>query len=500
MEFFATSADAGKYRTACAIVGIYDQKRLSAAAEAINRASHGLVKRLIDRGDASGELGKALLLTDSAKAHPTRVILVGLGKKSAFDKQAYRRALNAAVQALLATGAVDAVSFLGQEIAGKLDAYHAARLSVVELGTAMYRFAAFKSGRKPKSHKLKKFGIGIGSAEESEAALRGARHGYGIVRGMDLARDLGNTPPNVCSPSYLADQARDLARRYSKIDIQVLDEPDMQALGMGSLLSVAHGSAEAAHLIVLEYRGGPQDAQPIALVGKGITFDTGGTSLKPGPAMDEMKYNMCGAAAVLGALASVAYLKLPINLLVVVPAAENMPGSRATRPGDIVTSMSGKTIEILNTDAEGRLILCDALTYARQYDPRAIVDVATLTGACVIALGRHYSGLLSNSDELSEALLAAGGRADDGAWRLPMDKQYADQLRSNFADMANIGGREAGTITAACFLGKFTDGVDWAHIDIAGTAWLTGAKKGGTGRPVPLLTDYLINESGVSTS
>ena len=400
---------------------------------------------------------------------------------------------------LLTTGAADAVSFLGQETGAKLSPYSAARIAVQELGAAMYRFSAFKSGPKPKAYKLKKFGMGTDD-DDSDATIRGARHAHGIVRGMDLARDLGNTPPNVCTPSYLTDQARDLARRYAKIDIQVLDEPDMQELGMGSLLSVAHGSAEPAHLIVLEYRGGADDAAPIALVGKGITFDTGGTSLKPGPAMDEMKYDMCGAASVLGTLASAAALKLPLNLLVIVPTAENMPGSRASRPGDIVTSMSGKTIEILNTDAEGRLILCDALTYARQYDPSAIVDVATLTGACVIALGRHFSGLLSNSDDLSAALLEAGERADDGAWRLPIDERYAEQLRSNFADLANIGGREAGTITAACFLGKFTDGVDWAHIDIAGTAWLSGAKKGGTGRPVPLLTDYLLHESGVPTS
>ena len=270
----------------------------------------------------------------------------------------------------------------------------------------------------------------------------------------------------------------------------------MKRLGMGSLLSVTAGAAEPAKLITIQYKGAGKDA-PIVLVGKGVTFDTGGISLKPGAAMDEMKYDMCGAASVLGTMATIAALKLPINVNVVVPAVVNMPGSRATVPGDIVKSMSGQTIEILNTDAEGRLILCDALTYARRYKPAAIIDVATLTGACVIALGKHHTGLMSNDDALAENILAAGQRATDRAWRLPLGDDYAAQLKSNFADMANIGGREAGTITAGCFLGKFTDGMKWAHLDIAGVAWHSGAKKGGTGRPVPMLSELVLEQSGV---
>jgi leucyl aminopeptidase len=266
----------------------------------------------------------------------------------------------------------------------------------------------------------------------------------------------------------------------------------MRKLGMGSLLSVTDGTAEPAKLIVMKYRGAAAATPPTVLIGKGITFDSGGISLKPGPGMDEMKFEMCGAATVFGAMHAAVALNLEINLTVVVPACENLPGSRATKPGDVVKSMSGQTIEILNTDAEGRLILCDAITYARRFKPSSIVDVATLTGACVIALGKHRSGLLSNSDILADALLEAGEDADDVAWRLPMDESYMDQLRSNFADVANVGGREAGTITAGCFLSRFAEGVDWAHLDIAGTAWRGGKQKGSTGRPVPLLTEFLL--------
>ena len=496
MEYFATSGHAAKTRTACAIVGIYNNKRLGFGATEINSGTRGLIKRLIERRDASPALGATLVITNPGRIQPTRVIVVGLGKKTAFGEREYRRAERAGLEAALKTGSVDAVSHLGRELSDKLDPYRLARLAVIELGAAMYRFNEFKSGRRPRAWSLRKLGIGVNDPESADNVSLGARHAQGIVRGMDLARDLGNTPANVCTPEHLADQAREIADHYAMVDAEILDEPDMKRLGMHSLLSVGHGSAEPSRLIVLEYRGGENDEPPVALVGKGITFDTGGTSLKPGPGMDEMKYDMGGAAAVLGTVVTAASLQLPINVLAVVPVAENMPGSRATRPGDIVTSMAGKTIEILNTDAEGRLILCDALTYARQYDPSVVIDVATLTGACVIALGRHHSGLMSNSDELSDDLLAAGVRAGDRAWRLPISEDYAEQLRSNFADMANIGGREAGTITAACFLSKFTEGVDWAHLDIAGTAWLTGAKKGGTGRPVPLLADYLIHRAG----
>ena len=330
------------------------------------------------------------------------------------------------------------------------------------------------------------------SSEAKEARL-GLHHGDAIGAGVALAKDLGNLPANVCTPSYLVQQARGLARGDKKLQVQVLEEADMRKLGMGSLLSVTAGTAEPAKFIILRYRGAAQNKAPVVLVGKGITFDAGGISLKPPPQMDEMKYDMCGAATVLGVMRAVKELGPTLNLIGVIPTCENLPSGRATKPGDIVTSMSGKTIEILNTDAEGRLILCDALTYAQRFKPTAIIDIATLTGACIVALGRHRSGLMSNSDRLARSLLKAGDQADDPVWQLPLDEPYQQQLKSNFADMANVGGREAGTITAGCFLSRFAKDESWAHLDIAGTAWRQGKAKGGTGRPVPLLMEYLLN-------
>jgi leucyl aminopeptidase len=314
-----------------------------------------------------------------------------------------------------------------------------------------------------------------------------------IAGGVKLARDLGNLPGNICTPTYLSEKARDLARHHENMRVEVLEEADMERLGMGALLSVARGSAQPAKLIILEYRNAPEEQKPIALVGKGVTFDTGGISLKPGAEMDEMKFDMCGAASVLGTLQACAELQLPLNVVGVIPAVENVPGGKATKPGDIVTSLSGQTIEILNTDAEGRLILCDALTYSERYEPVAVIDIATLTGACIIALGRHPHGLLSNHHPLANDLLNAGRTAADRAWELPLWDEYQEQLDSNFADMANIGGKDGGAITAACFLSRFTKKFHLPHLDIAGTAWKTGKEKGGTGRPVPLLTQYLLD-------
>ena len=315
-----------------------------------------------------------------------------------------------------------------------------------------------------------------------------------IALGMALVRDLGNLPPNICTPAYLADEARKLQTRF-KMKTTVLEVKDMEALGMGSLLSVARGSRQPAKLITIEYNGGKAGAAPVALVGKGVTFDSGGISIKPSANMDEMKYDMCGAASVLGVLTAAAEMKLPINIVGVIPSTENLPDGNASKPGDIVTSMSGQTIEILNTDAEGRLILCDALTYTERFNPAVVIDIATLTGACVIALGAHATGLISNDDALADELLAAGTYTYDRAWRMPLWDEYQKQLDSNFADMANIGGREAGTITAACFLSRFTKKFKWAHLDIAGTAWKTGKDKGATGRPVPLLMQFLIGRA-----
>lgn len=496
MEYFTTSGDAARHATECAIVGIYSNGRLSAAAADIDEASGGLLEKLKERGDIGGRLGRAHLISNPSGVKCERVLVTGLGKKSEFGVRQYRKALDAAFETLTGTGVTEAVSWLHREAVADTDAYYLARYAAQTLGDRVYRFTRLKSGSRDPGLKLKKFGFGLAEGSNGDDAVAGARHGQAIVRGMDLARELGNLPANVCTPSYLAEEAGKLAKRYRALDVEVLEEDDMRELGMGALLSVTAGAEEPAKLIVLNYRGGGEDAPPVILVGKGITFDTGGISLKPAPAMDEMKFDMCGAAAVMGALQSVAAMKLPVNLMVLVPTCENMPSGRATRPGDIVKSMSGKTIEILNTDAEGRLILCDALTYAQRYEPAVLIDVATLTGACVIALGNHVSGLMSNDDDLAEALLAAGRRADDMAWRLPMGEDYEKQLKSNFADFANVGGREGGAITAACFLSKFTRDATWAHLDIAGTAWRSGNRKGASGRPVPLLVDYLIERAG----
>jgi leucyl aminopeptidase len=316
--------------------------------------------------------------------------------------------------------------------------------------------------------------------------------GLAIADGMDLARDLGNRPPNVCTPSHLAETARDIAKSYKNFKVKVLTEREIKKLGMGALWSVTQGAEEPVRFIELSYSGGQRDAAPVVLCGKGVTFDTGGISLKPPPKMDEMKFDMCGAAGVLGAMKSLGEMQAPINVVALIPACENMPSGRATRPGDIVTSLSGKTIEILNTDAEGRLILCDALTYAKRFEPRYVVDVATLTGACVIALGPLYTGVFSNDDALADALVAAGQRSLDAAWHMPADDEYGESLKSNFADFANAGSREGGASVAAQFLSRFVEGMAWAHLDIAGVAWHANSNKGATGRPVPLLVDFLL--------
>ncbi len=397
------------------------------------------------------------------------------------------------------TGATEAVVYLtelevkGRDIAWKL------RHAVESVEMALYKFDRLKSHKPEKKRPLRKLILTVGKRSELAAGEIAVQQGLAISAGMHLARDLGNLPGNICTPSYLADQARELEHQYG-VKTTVLEREDMEKLGMGALLSVSRGSRQPPKLITIEYKGGKDDEPPVALVGKGLTFDAGGISIKPAAAMDEMKYDMCGGATVLGVIKACAELKLPINVVGVIPSSENLPDGDANKPGDIVTSMSGQTIEILNTDAEGRLILCDALTYTERFHPAAVVDIATLTGACVIALGAHASGLLANNDQLARDLLNAGKYAHDRAWQLPLWEDYQKQLDSNFADMANIGGREGGTITAACFLARYTKKFKWAHLDIAGTAWLGGKAKGGTGRPVPLLTTWLIQRSETRTA
>ena len=495
MDYFTTTSNAAKRASDCLIVGIYDRGKLSAGATDIDAASNGELRRLVKSGDLSSKLGRCVLLTHLNGVKAARVAVVGLGKSSEFDARAFCRAVASAISAVSNSKCKDVLNTLTLEGVGDTGTYYLARQTVQTIGDALYRFTQMKSSRKNAQMPLKKIGLSVANRSDAAKAMLGAKHADAIVEGMSLAKDLGNLPPNVCTPTYLARTAQKLAKGNGKLTTRIINESDMKRLGMHSLLSVTAGTSEPAKLIVMQYKGGGK-AKPIVLVGKGVTFDSGGISLKPGPAMDEMKFDMCGAAGVIGTMATVAALKLPVNLNVVVPAVENLPGSNATVPGDIVKSMSGQTIEILNTDAEGRLILCDALTYSRRFKPDTIIDVATLTGACVIALGNHHTGLMSYDDTLSDEIVNAGINASDRAWRLPLSEDYAEQLKSNFADFANVGGRDGGAITAGCFLGKFTDGLKWAHLDNAGTAWKSGQKKGATGRPVPMLSEFVLSRCG----
>jgi len=492
VEFSTKRGTPEKRATPCIAVGVYSGHKLSAAAETLDRASKGSVREVVRRGDMEGKLGSTLLLYRLAGVAAERVLLVGLGDEAALREREYREAARAAVKAAQETGAGSATLCFTEIRVGRRDSAWKARQVALVAAECAYRFEYMKS-KKSDPRPLANIEL-LAAARDAAAVARGLRQGEAIGTGVSLAKDLGNLPSNVCTPTYLAEQARKIAKEW-KLELEVLERKDMEKLGMGSLLSVAQGSRQPPKLIVLHYAGGPKKARPVVLVGKGITFDTGGISLKPSPEMDEMKFDMCGAASVLGALSACAEMKLKLNVVGLIPTTENMPGGAATKPGDIVTSMSGQTIEVLNTDAEGRLILCDALTYAERFEPEAVVDIATLTGACVIALGHVASGLYSNKEALARELLAAGDDAYDRAWHMPLWDDYQEQLKSNFADMANIGGRPAGSVTAACFLSRFAKKFDWAHLDIAGTAWKSGKDKGSTGRPVALLTSFLMKRA-----
>jgi leucyl aminopeptidase len=495
MEFKAIIDAKVRNAAGCAVVGIYEDGDLGIAARQIDTQLDGLIGNLHAEGDFSGKLGDILFLPNPAGAAAARVLLIGLGTRSGFGRKQYRKALQSTVQSLGKTGAVNAVVYLALEEVADLDAQYRARIVAEVFCAQLYKIPDLKTSTKPKAPHLTSVSVAVADARASKAATEGLRIGAALGSGLALARDLANLPPNVCTPTYLGTRAQALAKDFSSIKTKVLDESGIKALKMGAFLAVTQGSDQPPRLIVCEYRGAKKDTAPICLVGKGITFDSGGISLKDPPAMDEMKFDMSGAAAVLGALRTIAELELPINLVVIVASCENMPSGGAVKPADIVTTMSGQTVEILNTDAEGRLILCDAITYSRRFKPAAVIDVATLTGACIIALGNHYSGLMSNTEALADELETAGIRADDRAWRMPVGEEYVDQLKSNFADIANVGGREGGACTAASFLGKFAKDLQWAHLDVAGTAWLGGAHKGSTGRPVPLLVDFLINRA-----
>jgi leucyl aminopeptidase len=478
-------------KSQCAIVPVFSRKRLSGAAQAFDEASGGAIKAALKLGDFSGKSGESCMLPGIAGAK--RILLAGCGDKAGFDRAAARELARTISKALAGCRAADALLYSADLQPRDGDASWLLAWLGRHFTTTAYRYTQTVS--KPKSpQQLTHLVVECGDELTARAAQKALDQGMAIGLGMNEARNLANLPGNVCTPSYLAQHARGLARGRGKLSVSVLEEKKMRELGMGSLLSVSAGSDEPAKLIVMNYKGGKTGQKPVVLVGKGITFDSGGISLKPGAKMDEMKFDMGGAASVFGTMRTLTELGLPINVVAIVAAAENMPSGGATKPGDVVTSMAGKTIEILNTDAEGRLVLCDALTYAARYKPQAVIDIATLTGAIVVALGSHATGLYANDDKLAQELLAAGTESHDRAWRMPLWDDYQKQLDSNFADIANIGSPGGGSITAACFLARFAEDYNWAHLDIAGSAW-DSSPKGATGRPVALLSQYLIDRA-----
>ncbi len=497
MQIKSKTGDLATLRSPCLVLGVFSGRHLSEPAQAVDQAAGGLLGDMLRSNDMIGEAEQTLLLHQVPGTACDRVLLVGLGKRKEYKGRTYRKAIDAALGELQRQRLTKALWTLHLPTPDDGDDYRNVRDTVLAARARAYCFDQLKSKKKPAAKHLKALEFWSPDRAARDTAKVALQHAQATANGVDLAKDLGNLPGNVCTPAYLAEQAVELAKKSPRLKVEILEEKDMQKLGMGALLAVSRGSRQPAKLIVMNYRGAGRDEKPVVLVGKGLTFDAGGISLKPGAGMDEMKYDMCGGASVLGVMQTCLDLELPINLVGVVPSSENLPDGAANKPGDILTSMAGKTIEVLNTDAEGRLILCDALTYSERFKPDVVIDIATLTGACVIALGKHPSGLFSNNDELARDILAAGEHSGDRAWRMPLWEDYQGQLDSRFADMANIGGREGGSITAACFLSRFTEKMRWAHLDIAGTAWLGGERKGSTGRPVPLLSQFLLQRCGL---
>lgn len=491
MKYSINSTAAEKVLTDCLVVPVWQNAVLSDTGKAVDKATGRAISNILKSGDFSGKVAETLMVHGSRGVKAKRLLLLGCGEQKKYNSKNYSKALAAGLK-LLKNSSASTAHFLlpGMPLTDRDTAWTISRL-VRNSEDCLYEYDHTKSS-KAKVPALKALSIAAESGNKRSDLDAALKLGKALGKGITTAKQLGNLPGNICTPNYLAKQGKQLAVSYSRIKTQVLTEAQMRRLGMGSLLSVSAGSAQEAKLIVMQYKGSRNaKSLPYALVGKGITFDTGGISLKPGLAMDEMKFDMCGAASVFGALVAVAELKLPINVVCIIAAAENMPGSKATKPGDIVTSMAGKTIEILNTDAEGRLVLCDALTYCERFNPKTVIDIATLTGAAVATFGSTVSALLSNNEKLADELLAHGQQVLDPAWQLPLWDEYQSLLDSRFADIANIGGPRAGTITAACFLSRFTEKFAWAHLDIAGTAWNSGAEKSATGRPVELLVEYL---------
>ncbi|WP_430391316.1 leucyl aminopeptidase [Dyella sp. 20L07] len=493
LQFSLGSAAPETVETPCVVVGVYENGVLTSAAARVDTAANGAIKRQVESGDITGKAGSTAVLFAPEGVVAKRVLVIGLGTQKSFDGARYQKVCGEAVRALGRLPITSAVSYLTEMDVPGHDSAWRVRTAALAADHAAYRYTATFKPRDKATLPPELAAMTFAAGDDAQAGLDQAS---AIAAGVRFARELANLPPNICNPAYIASQAEQFAEQHEKVSCNVLDHEKMGELGFGSLLAVGRGSVNKPKLVVLEYKGGVEGDKPYAFVGKGITFDTGGISLKPGPGMEEMKFDMGGAAGVLGSFVATVKLGLPVNLVCVVPAVENMPDGDAYRPSDVLTSLSGITIEVLNTDAEGRLILCDALTYTAQtFQPKVLIDAATLTGACVIALGKHASGLMSKHDDLAAELVAAGESTLDRAWRLPLWDDYQVQLESGFADVANIGGKNAGAITAGCFLARFTEGQRWAHLDIAGTAWDEGRKGLATGRPVPLLVQWLIDRA-----
>jgi len=491
MKYSVSTTAIERISTDCLVIPVWSTSPFGETVTILDKSCNRTISKMLADGELKGQAGTTLMLRNLSGIRAKRVLLAACGDKKKFTAKTCSRVL-AAVFGSIKSLPIESVTLQLGELQGKTIAgsWLISRIAQ-DAETSLYQFNQTKSKKKPKS-KLKTVTISLPQGVTRKAANSAIALGKALGEGINTARDLGNLPGNICTPSYLADYCKKLGTRFAGMKTNVLSEKQMQRMGMGSLLSVSAGSAEEAKLIVMHYQGSSRaNSKPHVIVGKGITFDTGGISLKPGGAMDEMKFDMCGAASVVGTMQAIASIKLPLNVIGIIPSAENMPSGRATKPGDIVTSMAGKTIEILNTDAEGRLVLCDALTYAERFKPRSVIDIATLTGAAVATFGNVVTALLSNNQELADELLSCGSNCLDPAWQLPLWDEYQMTLDSNFADIANIGGPRAGTITAACFLSRFTEKLRWAHLDIAGSAWNSGKDKGATGRPVSLLVEYL---------
>ncbi len=482
LEFKRITQRPNEVAASLVIVGVFEERMLTSAAAELDAASGGVLKRLMESGDVSGRVGSTALLHHISGLSAPRVLVVGLGEQRRFDAPRFLRATRDAHKALKGLPIETASSYLTEVEVPKKDLDWKLLQSALAADYAAYKYTATLKA-KPERIELKS--VAFSAAGDGPILERASA----VATGVRLARELGNLPPNICNPAYLAEQAHALARRHPEVAVTIVERDEMQTLGMGALLAVAQGSENPPKLVVMDYKGAA--GKPVVLVGKGITFDTGGIDIKPAAGMEEMKFDMCGAAAVFGVIEAAAALKLPLHIVGITPAAENMPDGRSYRPSDVITTMAGHQVEILNTDAEGRLILCDALTYAQRFEPTTLIDIATLTGACVVALGSHASGLMSRDDDLANELLAAGEQSHDRAWRLPLWEDYQSQLDTGFADFANIGGKYAGAITAGCFLSRFTDGQRWAHLDIAGSAWDSGRKGTATGRPVAMLMQWL---------